>query len=133
MSAPTSTSSSTYVVAAPAERPPVQHHLAILSRANDAIEIGEVDSRVHAAQLVAAIERQRLDAESTPIDLDEIRQVVLALRVVGGQTMKRVEQRFERQGVNAAVHFVERALVSRASFSSTMRSMRPAASRTMRP
>ena len=46
--------------------------------------------------------RHRLDrAAALAVDRDEIRQVVLALRVLGGDAADGVEQPVEREGVDA--------------------------------
>ena len=71
-------------------------------------KLRQIHAGVDAAKLERIRETQRLDRKTTAsVDGDQIRQVVLALRIVGGQAVQRVEERFERQRIDAAVHFVE--------------------------
>ena len=70
------------------ERHAVELQRPVLSGPHDAAEIGEIDAAVHAAQLIRRVEQQRLDRQPPlAIDRDEIGQVVLALRVVGRESV----------------------------------------------
>ncbi len=96
------------------ERRAIEHHVATLPFADDAAEFRQIESRVHATKFERIGQPQRFDSKSAaPIDGDQIRQVVLALRIVSRQTVKRFEERLESECVDAAVHFVHAAFIGR--------------------
>src|SRR5688572_28267840 len=72
--------------------------------ANHTADLCKLCSTVDAADFVGPLHRIRRDWFSLlPINGDEIRQVVLALLVRGANRVERLEERLEREGVDAGV------------------------------
>ena len=71
---------------------------------HDSAHCRQLDAAVDASNLVGIRDGHGFDAQpALPVDLHEIRQVVLFLRVLRGDAPDRVEQSLERERVNAGI------------------------------
>ena len=87
------------------------HQFLVLLLSDHRADLGELGAAVDAANLARMLDCECRDgAAAAPVDPDEIGQVVLALGVVGPDRVERVEERFEREGVNPRVDLRQLAL-----------------------
>ena len=106
------------------DRHPLRHQLLVLRRLQDRRHIRQLPPAVDAEDLARVLEPHRFHVQpALAIDPHEIGQIVLPLGVRRADRSQRVEQRLRREGVNAAVDLVDRAL-SRASRPCARRSPR---------
>jgi hypothetical protein len=88
-----------------------RHQRRVARIAHDGVHLGELCAAVDAPQLVGGLETERLDHPAVGAqDADEIGQVVLPLRVLRRDAVKRREQRRQVEGIDAAVDLGDRAL-----------------------
>ena len=109
------------------ERDAGGHQFFVLLLSHDSAHFRQFGAAVDAPDFLGVVDHERFDRQLPPaVDGDQVGQVVLALRVLRRDAAKRVEQRRQVEGVDAAVDFLESAApLGEASRSSTIRAMRP--------
>src|SRR6185369_3171230 len=78
------------------------HQLGGFVIAHDSAHCRQLDAAVDASNFIGIRDGDGLhNLAALPVDGDQIGQVILVLRVLGGNTAHGVEQSIEREGVNA--------------------------------